>query len=79
MGMMAAVKRDGREKPCIVYWTGREGLSVRVITYCEEKVKVADDGVIQIPDVEEVCNACNARLQKVYEHALAKRAAPTSE
>jgi hypothetical protein len=55
--MLAAVQPDGRVFPCVIYWTGRVRLSVKVTSWCGGTFD-ASDGVIQIPDSASVCPDC---------------------
>lgn len=59
--MQAAIQTDD-EFPCVVYWTGRKGLSVKIITWCGEHAD-ASDGVIQIPDDADVCSSCKIYIE----------------
>jgi hypothetical protein len=55
--MIACVKLTETDPPCIVYWTGRKGLSVHVKTWCH-KTANASDGVMQLTDNAIVCEGC---------------------
>jgi len=61
--MIAAVEAHRPTGPCIVYWTGRVGLSVKATTYCGNTVSAAD-GVLQLPDIARVCIDCSAAVQR---------------
>jgi len=61
--MIAAVDANKATGPCIVYWTGRQGLSVKAHTYCGQAVSAAD-GVLQLPDTAQVCADCSAAVQR---------------
>jgi len=63
MGMIAAVDANKATGPCIIYWTGRQGLSVKARTYCGESVSAAD-GVLQLPDNARVCVDCAAAAKR---------------
>jgi len=60
--MQAAVVIEGQARPCVIYWTGRVRLSVKVTTWCGENAD-ASDGVLQIPDDAEVCVKCTTFLK----------------
>lgn len=61
MGMKAVITNED-DLPCIVYWTGRRGLNVGVVTYCAEERK-ATDGVLQVPDDVPCCSDCTAAVE----------------
>lgn len=66
MGMKAVITNAGGNPPCIVYWTGRRGLNVGVVTYCATERK-ATDGVLQVPDDVACCADCEkAVTEKAY-------------
>lgn len=60
--MKAVVVIPGR-LPCLVFHTGRSGLSVKVKTYCGEKVSAGDDGVYQVRDDAKVCAECEEKCK----------------
>lgn len=47
--MMAAVETP--KGLCIVYWTRRSGLSLKIRTYCGEEHADSSRGVVQVPAV----------------------------
>ena len=61
--MIAAVDANKITGPCIVYWTGRVRLSVKVHTWCGA-VADAGDGVLQVPDNARVCVDCTAAVER---------------
>ena len=65
--MIAAVDANKSTGPCIVYWTGRQGLSVKAHTYCGTSVSAAD-GVLQLPDTwiefARVCVDCAVAVKR---------------
>jgi hypothetical protein len=60
--MIACVQVHGAKVPCVVYWTGRIGLSVKTRTWCGGKHD-AGDGVIQIPDDAKICEKCESFIE----------------
>lgn len=71
-GMMAVFEVAPNKPPCIVRWTGRGGLSVRVETYCGGEHKVGDAGVLQIPDVLPACDDCKSAIAALAARVGAK-------
>jgi hypothetical protein len=59
--MLAAVETT--KGLCVVYWTGRQGLSVKARVYCGEVVNAAD-GVLQVPDNAHVCVECDEAVKR---------------
>lgn len=60
--MIAVVLNENGEDPCVVYWTGRKGLSVKVRAWCGGTFD-ASDGVIQLPDSAKVCEGCTHAIK----------------
>ncbi len=60
--MKAAVQIEDQPLPCVVYWVGRKGLSVRIISWCGNRAD-ASDGTIQIPDDAKVCTTCETQIK----------------
>ena len=60
---MIAVIKNGPEL-CVAYWTGRQGFSVAVRTYCGAQLN-ASDGVLQVPDKTKICKGCDTALKKM--------------
>ena len=59
---MIAVVKTENEFPCVAYWTGRKGLSVKVHTWCGETAD-ASDGVLQVPDDAKICTECKLYIK----------------
>lgn len=49
-------------KPCVVYFTSRVRLSVRVLTYCGQ-TRDASEGVLQLPEEVPVCVECQRAIE----------------
>jgi hypothetical protein len=60
--MKAVIVVPGSKLPCVVYWTGRKGLSAVSTTWCKKQGNAAD-GVIQVPDETKVCEACELAIK----------------
>lgn len=60
---MIAVIKGAQPDPCIVYWTGRSGFSVKIHTWCGGKINAGDSGVLQVPDDAKVCPKCTEAVQ----------------
>lgn len=60
--MLAAVQIDPNNPPCVIYWTGRVRLTVKVKTWCGQDAD-ASEGVLQIPDDAKVCTTCTHYIE----------------
>ena len=53
---------ENQDQLCIVHRIGREGLSVKIDTYCRVKLSASSVKVVQVPDAAlahpKVCGAC---------------------
>lgn len=66
---MKAVFPNGKNPPCLIYWTGRVRLHVGILTWCGES-QDASDGVLQVADDTECCTKCE---EAVREHRYPQR------
>lgn len=65
MGMIACVASVNPVlAPCAIKWVGRKGLSVKVITHCNNERGV-DTGVLQIPDDSVICSGCESAIASI--------------
>lgn len=62
---MKAVVDCGRGKPCVVRWTGRQGLKAVSKMYCGAEAN-AGEGVLQVPEDVEVHEACKVAMTAFY-------------
>lgn len=60
--MIAVVPIENEVRPCVIYWTGRVRLSVKVRTWCGREAD-ASDGVIQVPATAHVCTKCEEFIE----------------
>lgn len=59
--MIAVIQVDETQPPHVVKWTGRKGLHIEIVTYCEKRLN-ASDGVLQVKDDALVCFDCKMKI-----------------
>ena len=60
--MIAVIQQPG-QLPHVTRWTGRRGLKVSAITYCNIEFP-AGEGVLQLPDDAKICVACEKGIKE---------------
>lgn len=63
--MKAVIPSQPGVPPCIVKWTGREGLRVLSKSYCGNTAS-AGDGVLQVPEHAKTCGACEHAITREF-------------
>ncbi len=64
MGMIACVPSvNPAQPPCAIRVVGRELLSLKAMTYCNQSKSV--DRVIQVPDDSVICPVCEAAIASI--------------